>query len=93
MLESSEIRVDIDDRDTTLGNKIREAEVNWVPYIAVVGDREKENETVSVRIRSSRERVTISTDSLIEMVDKELEGTPRLPLNMPILISLRPKFI
>ncbi len=93
ILESSEIRVDVDDRDTTLGNKIREAEVNWVPYIAVVGDREEENETVSVRIRSSGERVTISIDSLIEMVDKELEDTPRLPLNMPVLTSLRPKFI
>ena len=93
ILESSEIRVDVDDRDTTLGSKIREAEVNWVPYIAVVGDREIENETVSVRIRSSGERVTIFVDSFVEMVDKELEGTPRLPLNMPILISLRPKFI
>lgn len=93
MLELSEIRVDVDDRDTTLRNKIREAEVNWIPYIAVVGDREKTNETVSIRIRSSGERATISVDALVEIVEKELEETPRLPLNMPVLISLRPKFI
>ena len=93
LLELSEIRVDIDDRDTTLGNKIREAEVNWIPYIVVVGDKEKKNKTLSVRIRSSGERVTLSVDALIEMVDIELEGAPRSPLNMPVLISLRPKFI
>ncbi len=93
LLGLSEIRVDIDDRDTTLGNKIREAEVNWIPYIAVVGDKEMKNKTLSVRIRSSSERVILSVEALIEMVGIELEDTPRMALNMPVLISLRPKFI
>ena len=45
------IRVDIDDSSSTLQKKIREAEQEWVPYIIVVGEKEVESGTLSVRDR------------------------------------------
>ena len=45
------IRVDIDDSSSTLQKKIREAEQEWVPYIIVVGEKEIESGTLSVRVR------------------------------------------
>ena len=48
---SEEIRVEINDENATLGAKIRKAEVEKVPYLAIIGDREMENRTLSIRKR------------------------------------------
>ncbi|MEM2024721.1 MAG: threonine--tRNA ligase, partial [Desulfurococcaceae archaeon] len=48
-------RVDLDDRDLTLGKKIRETATSWVPYIVVVGRREVETGTVNVKIRKTND--------------------------------------
>jgi threonyl-tRNA synthetase len=47
------IRTDYDDRELTMQRKIREAEKEWVPYILVIGDKEIENEKLTVRIRET----------------------------------------
>jgi len=44
-------RVEIDDRTETVARKIREAEVNWTPFIGVIGDKELENGMVAIRER------------------------------------------
>ncbi|HLA41697.1 MAG TPA: threonine--tRNA ligase, partial [Candidatus Glassbacteria bacterium] len=49
-------RADLDDRDLTVGRKIREAEREWVPYVAVVGEKEVAEDTLSVRTRDGRQR-------------------------------------
>ncbi len=52
-LREAGIGVDVDRREVGLGRKIRDAGIEWIEYIVVVGDREKESETVNVRIRSA----------------------------------------
>jgi len=97
-LTSAGVRVDIDDREESVNKKVREAGKGWVPYVAVIGDRELENETLTVTIRSMSEnnkpyRETISPDMLIGMIKKETSGLPFRPLYTPSLLSRNPRFI
>jgi len=88
-----DIRVDVDDREQTVGRRIRDGEIEWVPYIVVIGEKEIKKKEVSVRIRASREEKSMSTESLIKRVKKEMGDKPVLPLNLPRMISKRPAFI
>lgn len=92
-LERVGIRADIDDRDETVAKKIRDAEVEWIPFIVVVGKKEVEERILSVRIREKRETVSMKLNELIETINKECDGKPRAKLWLPRLLSLRPKFI
>ena len=51
LLEEQGLRVEVDDRNEKIGYKIREARLNKVPYMLVIGDNEVENRTLSVRER------------------------------------------
>jgi len=92
-IEKAGIRVDIDDRDETVSKKIREAEVEWIPYVVVIGKREVEGGVLSVRIRAKRETVSMTLNELIELINEECKGKPRAKLWLPKMLSLRPKFI
>ncbi len=92
-LEEHRIRVDIDDRDQTLSSKVREAETEWIPFVVVIGEREAKDESVSVRIRSEGSQRTMSTDELVSLADAEIEDRPRLPINYPRSLRMRPRFI
>ena len=50
-LREDKIRVEVDDRDEKLGYKIREARMDKVPYMIIVGEKEKNNKSISVRQR------------------------------------------
>ena len=50
-INAENIRVDVDDRDESVGKKIRNAATEWIPYIFVVGDNEKESGVFSVTVR------------------------------------------
>ncbi|EHP84752.1 threonine--tRNA ligase [Methanotorris formicicus] len=96
-LKANKIRVDIDDREDSVGKKIRNAGKDWVPYVVVVGDEEVENDvlTVTIREKSSlkkpvKEKMTV--DELIERIKKETERFPHRPLPLPIRTSMQPKF-
>jgi threonyl-tRNA synthetase len=56
VLSDDDFRVEVEDRDWTVGRKIRAGHDDRVPYMLIVGDREEEAETVSVRDRKERER-------------------------------------
>jgi len=87
------IRVDIDDRASTLQKKIREAEMEWVPYIIVVGQRELESGVLSVRDREAHGKVqNLKLDELITKIRGKLEGKPFKPLPLPLNLSKRPQF-
>jgi threonyl-tRNA synthetase len=87
------IRVDIDDSASTLQRKIREAEQEWVPYIIVVGEKELESKTLSVRDRELKgQQQTLTTEQLIAKVSAKIAGKPFKPLPLPILLSKRPQF-
>ena len=70
-LQEKGIRVKFDDRNEKVGYKIREAQMQKVPFMLVVGDKEKENNQVAVR---SREDGDIGTMSLDEFADKYLKN-------------------
>ena len=91
------IRVDVDDRNETLGKKIRDAQTEWIPYIAVVGEKEIESGKLAVTVRAEstqkeQKRVEMSAEELAERVRAECEGKPFMPLPLPKLLSLRPSF-
>jgi len=87
------IRVDIDDSASTLQKKIREAEQEWVPYIIVVGEKEIESGTLSVRIRELKgQQQNLTTQQLITTVSEKIIGKPYKALPLPLLLSKRPQF-
>ncbi|AEH24110.1 threonine--tRNA ligase [Pyrococcus yayanosii] len=91
-LEGAKIRVDVDDEDDRLNKKIRKAEKEWIPYIVVVGQREKENGTITVRRRSDGKQYETRIEELIREIKSQTEGFPYKPRPLPLLLSMRPKF-
>ena len=77
-LERNGIRVEVDEREEKMGYKIREAQLQKIPYMIVVGDKELEEEKVSVRTRESRELVSMSQNEFIEKIKEEA----KIPSNM-----------
>lgn len=72
-LEKRGIRCEIDDRSEKIGFKIRSAQLEKVPYMLVVGDKDIENSTVSVRSRKDGEQGACSVDEFIQKIEKEIE--------------------
>lgn len=91
-LEKEQIRVDIDDREETVDKKIMEAESEWIPYIVVFGDKEKERGELAVRVRETGRVTYMKIEKLIEEVRKHNNGKPFKPLSLPKLLSKRPSF-
>lgn len=70
-LKSQGVRVDIDDRNEKMGYKIREAQMQKIPYQLVVGDKEVENKEVNVRKYGSQDQETLEKDEFIwNLVDE-----------------------
>jgi threonyl-tRNA synthetase len=91
-LEAHCIRFDIDDRPMTLQKRIREAEMEWVPYIIVVGQKEALSETFPVRDRKTGKIRSMKLGELIGEIEKEVKGKPFKPLPLPAYLSRRPQF-
>ncbi|MCP3944362.1 MAG: threonine--tRNA ligase [Desulfobacteraceae bacterium] len=64
-LEAHRIRVEVDKRNETLKKKIREAQVNYIPLIITIGDKEKESNTLSVRTLDGKVKMGISMDEFV----------------------------
>jgi threonyl-tRNA synthetase len=92
LLDGIPFRVDFDDRDMSVGKKIRESGRHWVPYTLVVGDREVGGDELTVRIHGGEQR-KLSLDKLIELIADETSGRPYRPLNVPARLSERPIFV
>lgn len=73
-LERHGIRCEIDDRSEKIGFKIRAAQLEKVPYMLVAGDKDIENNTVSVRARKGGEQGACSLDDFIEQIKKEIKA-------------------
>jgi threonyl-tRNA synthetase len=86
------IRIDIDDRTESVGKKIRDAESEWIPYIIVVGNKEKKSGKLAVRERKTGKVKPLAASSLIKELKKDIDGYPYRPLPLPILLSKRPVF-
>jgi threonyl-tRNA synthetase len=92
-IASNAIRVDIDDKASTLPKKVREAEKEWVPYIIVVGPKEVESGTLSVRDRENNRKVEkMKLSELISKIQTKIQNKPFKPLPLPQKLSKRPQF-
>ena len=87
------IRVDVDDSASTLQKKIREGEQEWVPYIAVIGEKEIESGLLSIRERGLKgQQQNLTVDQLVAKVSEKTAGKPFKSLPLPIYLSKRPQF-
>jgi threonyl-tRNA synthetase len=80
-LRHADARVELDDRDETLGARVRDAQQRRVPYVVVVGDREAAADTVSVRLRTSEQVPDMRTEEFVALV--RLMSTSRGPDLLP----------
>ena len=74
-LREQGFRAQVDDRNEKTGFKIREAQIQKIPYMLIVGDREAESGAVSVRSRSEGDKGALPLSELVEALRKELTTT------------------
>lgn len=89
-LTKQNIRVDIDDRNESIGKRIRESEKEWIRYVLVIGEKEVNSENLSVRDRTQSDVRDISFDDFINEIQNQNQGKPNSSLNFPPLLSKRP---
>jgi len=75
LLEKSEIRTLIDERNEKTGRKIRDAEVSKIPFMLIVGEKEEENGTVSIRKHGEGDLGTFTIEEFISIIKEEVEKT------------------
>ncbi len=95
---SNKIRVDLDDRPLTMQRKVREAEMEWIPYIVVIGEREVGSEILTVRERTARKAAgteklrRMKLEDLADEIRSKTDGKPFKPLTLSKTLSNRPRF-
>ncbi len=92
-LVSQEIRVDIDDRNESVGKRIRESETEWIQYSLVIGEKEIGQPNLSVRDRKTGDVKEISFDAFVEEIKSQTAGKPFTKLNMSRHLSKRPQIM
>ena len=73
-LKQSDIRVDVDDRSERMNAKIRHAQLQKVPYMLVVGDKEAESDTASVRLRDGRDLGPTPIDATADLIREAIDA-------------------
>ena len=89
----NKVRADLDDRKLHVGKKIREAELEWIPFICVVGKREQQTKKLNVRIRGKKDTVEMRVEELLDKIRCETKDMPFKQLPLPKNISQRPTFV
>ena len=92
-ISANDIRVDIDDRNESIGKRIREAEKEWIRYILVIGDKEANSQNLSIRDRQTGDVRDLSFDDFINEIKDQTRGKPFTSLNQPKLLSKRPNLM
>jgi threonyl-tRNA synthetase len=91
-IEKQCIRVDIDERTLTLQKRIREAEMEWVPYTIVIGQQEVDSNVLRVRDRESGKIPEMKLEEFVNEVEEAIKDKPFKPLPLPKELSKRPQF-
>ena len=73
VLTDNDIRVELDDRNEKLGYRMRESQTRKIPYTLIIGDKEKENKTVSYRLYGSEETTTVSLEEFEELIKNDIK--------------------
>jgi len=70
-LKNKDVRVSYDQRNETIGKKIREAEIQKIPYIIIIGDREIESKTISIRQHKKGDLGKITIEEFLQLIEKK----------------------
>lgn len=89
-ISSNNIRVDIDDRNESIGKRIREAEKEWIRYILVIGEKEVNSENLSIRDRQTGDVKELPFDDFLKEINEQTKGKPFTGLNLSKHLSKRP---
>jgi threonyl-tRNA synthetase len=97
-LNARSIRADLDDRDESVNKKIRQAGMDWVPFVAVIGDREMDEHFLTVTIRGRSQvnkphKEEMDLDRLAALVKEETAGKPYRPLYTAMRLSRKVHYI
>jgi len=77
LLLEQKIRVELDNRNEKLGYRLRETQTKKVPYTIILGDQEKENNTISYRLFGTKETTTLPIEEFIELIVDEINSRKR----------------
>ncbi len=94
IINGEEFRADFDDREETIGKKIRQSEIEWIPYTIIIGKREQQNQTISIRKRligepfgpkrqTSEQLNDVKLDKLLELLEEDTRNLPRYKMPIP----------
>lgn len=92
-LTENNIRVDVDDRNESVGKSIRDAETEWIRYIVVIGEKEANSQVLSIRDRKSKDPQNLSVDEFIASIKEETKGKPFMRINMGRSVAKRPQIM
>jgi threonyl-tRNA synthetase len=92
-LSQQEIRVDIDDRNESIGKRIRESETEWIQYSLVIGEKEINQANLSIRDRASGDVKELSFDAFVKEIKDRTKGKPSAKLNLSRHVSKRPQIM
>jgi len=92
-ISSNDIRIDIDDRNESIGKRIREAEKEWIRYILVIGEKEANSKNLSIRDRTTGDVREIPFDDFLNEIKEQTRGKPFTGLNLPKHLSKRPQLM
>jgi threonyl-tRNA synthetase len=92
-LTSSKIRVDIDDRNESIGKRIREAETEWIQYILVIGEKEVNAKDLSIRNRETGELKQLVFEEFVKEIIEQICDKPFSGLNSNRYLSSRPQIM
>lgn len=70
-LQKNNVRVELDDRNESLGKKIREGEMQKIPYLLIIGEKEKNEQTVTIRKRGTSDQPNQSVAEFLRLIEKE----------------------
>ena len=74
MLEEANIRVKVDDRNEKLTYKMRESQTKKVPYTIIIGDKERDANTVTVRLHGTTENITLDKDEFLSKIKEIIQN-------------------
>ena len=74
LLKENNFRVELDDREEKLSYKMRESQTKKNPYTLIIGDKERDNNTISYRMHGKDETITLSIDEFINKLREEVDS-------------------